>query len=192
MSPASRAARCWTGTWPNTSATTCPVGPRCPIHATAASFTCPPPPARGDWAPRPPPRAAGQGRDARRPQTRTPRRDRAAGATTSMPVPASARLLPQAWRSWCARTGVASPARREAAASSCPTASGAHRRPERLTEGVDEHEIAAAGPGDPHPLELIGVTRLHHQEIKRHDPLPPRFRPRLVLVVPPPLPSRCG
>ena len=37
----------------------------------------------------------------------------------------------------------------------------AHRRADRAAEQVHEHEVAARGRRDPHPLELVGVERLH-------------------------------
>ena len=59
----------------------------------------------------------------------------------------------------------------------------AHRRADRRAEQVDQHEVARRGCCDPHPLELVGVERLHGHEIQRDHALPARLRPRPVRVV---------
>ena len=59
----------------------------------------------------------------------------------------------------------------------------AHRRADRRAEQVHEHEVAHRGVRDPHPLELVGVERLHREEIQRHAALPARLGPRPVRVV---------
>src|SRR5712691_6893168 len=50
-----------------------------------------------------------------------------------------------------------------------------HRCPHRGTLQVDEHEITRCRGRNAHPLELVTVERLHHQEIQRYRPLPPRL-----------------
>ena len=75
-----------------------------------------------------------------------------------------------------------------------PVRQRAHKLPDRVrpqrradlpAEQVHQHEITVPRARHPHPLQLIRVERLHHQEIQRHDPLPPRLGPRPVHVVPP-------
>ena len=48
----------------------------------------------------------------------------------------------------------------------------AHRRADRAAEQVHQHEVAAGGAGDGHPLQRVSVERQHHQEIQRHRALP--------------------
>jgi len=48
-----------------------------------------------------------------------------------------------------------------------------HRRPDRLAEQVDQHEIRRGRPRHREPLKLVRVERLHRDEIQRHRPLPP-------------------
>jgi len=59
----------------------------------------------------------------------------------------------------------------------------AHRRPDRLAEQVDQHEVAARGPIHPRPLERVGVERADRQEVQRHHPAAARLRHRPVRVV---------
>ena len=117
-----------------------PIDPRCvgehvhrragprpqPPACTAAvpALTGRPRPARGGWGPGRRPRAAGPGRDAGRPATNSSTRDPARSAISSRPPPASARLLPNACRSWCGAHVRSIPARREHAAISSLIASG--------------------------------------------------------------------
>ena len=48
-----------------------------------------------------------------------------------------------------------------------------HRSAQRRAEQVHEHKITRCRGRNVHPLELVTVERLHHQEIQRHRPLPP-------------------
>ena len=84
-------------------------------------------------------------------------------------------VQPAPWRGMCGVTCRARPPRRAAAVISSPTAPGPHRRAGRLAEQGDQHEIASGCPRNARPFELIGVERLHGQEIQRHGALPPRF-----------------
>ena len=62
------------------------------------------------------------------------------------------------------------PARRAAAPTRSLTAFQPHRRAHRAAKQVHEHEITRSRSRDGHPLELVGVERLHRQEIQRHRP----------------------
>ena len=72
---------------------------------------------------------------------------------------------------------------RAAAASSSLTASGRIGAPIGSRNRLTSTKSTRPRPRHSQPLELVGVERLHHQEIQRHHPLPAGLGPRPVRVV---------